>query len=801
MVAFSPAGRILATCSGDEAGGYDTLKLWDTRTGALRRTLEGLCSRSIAFSCDGRLVATAIGGSHARCWGPCNRWDVPLELPHTRGRTYPITTCIWDIRTGHVKHELAGRGDGLVAATVVDGRQTLVGTWDDDEGNGTSVMVWDMQTGEGSYLPPRPTGSFHCAAGREDGLVALGAYERVDLWDACTRRHLRVLKAPRVRVCSIAFIPGRDILAGGCLDGSVRLWNLRSGRLLRLVEGPDEVATSVTASPDGRTVAGVGGGIVRLWDVDTGKQRPFAADEAGHVCHAAFSPDGRWLVLAAGRSVQWRDAGTGELVRTTGPGCGPVVSLALSPGGESLACGHADGILRLWDVRTGTLRSSRPRGTSPIHCLAYSPDGKQAAAGLRGSGTAWLCNGVTGEDEASLDADRGVVCSLAFSRDGRMLAVGHSGGFIALWDPRTRQLRASFEGGNTASAVTFSGDDQTLVSAENLDSRFWDLGEGRLERILDDPGHRPSSAAYSPDGALLAYGDLSGVTVWDAATVALQKVLRDAGGPSWFGRVLWRDSWTVAWVNVDGDLQLWDAANWEPLLTVRAGAYRARSADLSKDGRLLAVGRGDGSACLMDALTGRVLATLLADNGPNTLSEGLAVTPDGYYEGSPWLAWQVRWRIGSDLFPVASYERLLHRPDMVEAALRGESLPAPPEVLRFQRGEAIPPSVFLDAVPGGAAGHPMGLEILVTGTGAVIDLDVRAGDQRVTTGITAFPSEPVSDPARERWWIPEAHTVMQRFRLQVSRPTTETRIVAMAIAPDGLQGRAEIALADRSASR
>ena len=148
----------------------------------------------------------------------------------------------------------------------------------------------------------------------------------------------------------------------------------------------------------------------------------------------AFTPDGRTLVSSdfGGGVIVW-DVARGRVSEELSAHRGPVWALAVSPDGRTLYSAGDDGRMILWDlardrrlVRSFALRQEfediqTPRG------IAVSPDGETLAFTERG-GTVELLDTATLQRRRSVQAIQGFAAAVAFSPDGRLLAVGGEGG-------------------------------------------------------------------------------------------------------------------------------------------------------------------------------------------------------------------------------------------------------------------------------------------------------------------------------------------------------------------------------------
>ncbi len=504
---------------------------------------------SVAFSPDGKLLATSDTNGEIRLWQLAERcggaepfgklllsyqghssWTLSVIFSPD-GRTLASssvdqTVKLWDVDTGKCRKVFQGHDNWVWSvAFSPDGRTLASSSFDQ------TVKLWDVDTGKCLRTFQGHTSRVWSVAFSPDGrtLASSSFDQTVKLWDIVTGQCLRTLQEQAHFSWSCAFSPDGVTLASISKDHAVKLWNIETGSY-KMLQGHTSWVLSVTFSPDGSKLAtGSNDHTVKSWDARTGKCLRTLAGHTNRVWSVAFSPDGVTLASSSeDQTVKIWNTQTGQCLRTRQGYTSRISSVAFSPDGKTLASGSEDRTVKLWDTHTGKCLKRLLGHSSWVWCVIFSPDGYILASSSE-DGTVRMWDVSSGECLRTLNGHSSAVSSVAFSPDGRTLASSSVDQTVKLWDASTGECVRTLRGhSNWVHTVSFSPNGQLLASSsEDQTIRLWDASSGKCLQILHGHGNRVFSVAFNPDDQMLASGSQDEtIRIWDTKLAKCVKTLR-----------------------------------------------------------------------------------------------------------------------------------------------------------------------------------------------------------------------------------------------------------------------------------
>jgi WD40 repeat protein len=294
---------------------------------------------------------------------------------------------------------------------------------------------------------------------------------------------------------------------------------------MRIFRGHTSGVRGVAYTPDGSILASCGDdGTVRLWELATGRSiarlGPFSSGREIFY-DVAISPDGRWLASARRdkRILLWSLPHAATPVVLEGHDWA-VTSVAFGADStlfSAAGAGNGGGELAWWAKLPDDARRISPIEGQGLWSVAVSPTSDLLAVGGSADSEAvhfWDRKAWTPEP---IEVGGCRVRSVAFSPDGSLLAHANTGGLAVLWDLDSGRERFNLRGhSDRVTAVAFSPDGSHLATASQDGTvLLWDAESGAERACYDWEMGRLGCVAFAPDGMTIAAGGNRDVVVWD----------------------------------------------------------------------------------------------------------------------------------------------------------------------------------------------------------------------------------------------------------------------------------------------
>ena len=480
-------------------------------------------------------------------------------------------------------------------------------------------------------------GAIETMAFSPDGkLLAAGTVEgQIRVWQTKDGRLVSICEGHDNWVSSIIFSPDGQVIVSDSFDDTVRLWDAKTGRNLKVLSVTPFGSWQVAFNPEGQILAtGGNDGSIRLWDVQTWQCLNTLEGHTRRVRALAFSPNGQILISGSyDQTIRIWNVETGQTITTLLGHSHEVSSVTFSSDGKTFLSGSGDHTIRLWDVTTMDTVKIFSGHTRQVRSVAFSPD-NQIIASASDDRTVrlWDVNG--GQNIKTISDHTNNVKSVIFSPDGQTFASGGHDRLVHLWDTDTGHLLKTLSGHtNPMWSVAFSLDGQTLATAGGMDRtvHMWHIGNNDEYKALKGHAAWVWFVAFSPDGQVIASGsqdltirlwDLSNMT-WEDSDVPFQTLL---GHTDEVRSVAFSpDGQFLVSSGEDHTVRLWDVRSNLCLNTLAEHTEWIMTATFSPDGQLVASGSHDFTARLWDAHTGKCLRTL---SGHTMVITQVAFSPD-----------------------------------------------------------------------------------------------------------------------------------------------------------------------------
>ena len=556
VVRFSPAGTHVVSAAADQ-----TVRLWNLGTDTETLVDFGGHTSKIWFTPDGKgLLAITYPDNKAALmlWSIADKKVTrTLPLPEAQVNELDITADgktfatgeqdgrvrVWDYDSGKLLRSYYGHTSPVYRVRFSpDGRRLAT------EDYGGDIHVWEADRDPGVPTLSAGKSPLHAAAFSPDGktFVTGGQDQMLSVWDIDGRSPIKSWKVQTRQdryiapINDIAYSPDGTRIATCGED--VKLWDAKTGELVRAFRGHKSVVFHLAFSPDGKRLyaapTGHGPTVERgpadvwVWEVETGNhlarftvEKTHKSEQAEQTDSLTFAPDGRLVTGTynpSGGVIKFWNTADHTLDRTLSGHRGRVRSVAFSRDGTRMASSCQGDELIIWNFKTGKLLHKTRVRAGHLDRLRFSPDGTRLFAGCS-DGSVRVWDPELFQEMLALPGHaNGDVKALALSPDGKQLVSGGKDGSIRIWESLRRPEYADLKGHRApVTSVAFAADGSRVFAWDKSgDLLAWSLRDGSPTETEGAPAKGTEGAITSADGRFraepfgsLAYGNVA-VRVW-----------------------------------------------------------------------------------------------------------------------------------------------------------------------------------------------------------------------------------------------------------------------------------------------
>ena len=456
--------------------------------------------------------------------------------------------------------------------------------------------------------------------------VSASSDKTLKVWDLESGRALRILEGYS-SVEGVAVTPDGKCVVSASGD-SLKVWDLESGHTLRTLKRPWDPVTSVAVTPDGkRAVSASKGATLNMWDLESGVALHIPRAHSDSVNGATVTPDGKRAVSASSdHTLKVWDLESGRLLRTLEGHSGGVNGVAVTPDGRRAVSASRDQTLKVWDLECGLELRTLDGHSREVNDVAVTPDGERAVSASSDK-KLMVWDLESGRPLRTLEGHSGGVEGVSVTPDGKRAVSASWDKTLKVWDLESGRALHMLEGHpGWVNALALPDGKRAVSASSDKTLKVWDLESGRVLRTLEGHSRDVNDVAVTPDGmmAVSASSDKT-LRVWDLERGHALRELEGHSG-SVRGVAVAPDGKRAVSASDDNTLKVWDLESGRGLLTLEGHSGSVSGVAVTPDGKQAVSASRDQTLMVWNLERGRALRTLEGHSGWVT---GVAVTPEG----------------------------------------------------------------------------------------------------------------------------------------------------------------------------
>lgn len=276
-------------------------------------------------------------------------------------------------------------------------------------------------------------------------------------------KRIAVLSGHSKWVFSVCVTPDGQKIVSGSADGTVRVWDINTGKQLMQCASSDWAVRSVCVTPDGKKIVSAGGKLVRIWDINTGNKLLECIGHTDSINSVCVTPDGKKIISGSDDTTVciW-NIDTGEQIKECQGHTGWVSSVCVTPDGRKIISGSHDNTIRVWNANSGKLLGVCRGHNDWVSSVCVTSDGSSIiSASYDCTIRIWPIDSYTTVNSCRYPASR--IFQVCVTQNGEAIVSGWNAS-VRIWDIKTGKQLIGNSHIDSVVAVCITPDNKKIVS-------------------------------------------------------------------------------------------------------------------------------------------------------------------------------------------------------------------------------------------------------------------------------------------------------------------------------------------------